>query len=249
MTNKSNFIGNLSINYSNKPVLRSLLQLIPNWGAADELLQYRANEIKNERLATFFDELAEGKHELTAELIKTEDFLHCYFSTLRAALNTRQREKIRFLARLLDASFSPDIHTTTDEYEELLSVLESITLREFEVLFDLWSLEQQYPRSNQENDLENAWHYWEKFKANSTTKYEISTEGFSAFMAKLERTGLYLRITGGYIGYEGDIGMTTPMFDRLLIFVRRTDAQSGSRGFFSPSPHTTRHAGPHRAVR
>jgi len=25
--------------------------------------------------------------------------------------------------------------------------------------------------------------------------------------------------------------------------------QSGSRGFFSPSPHTTRHAGPHRAVR
>ena len=25
-------------------------------------------------------------------------------------------------------------------------------------------------------------------------------------------------------------------------------AQSGSRGFFSPSPHTTRHAGPHRAV-
>jgi len=26
------------------------------------------------------------------------------------------------------------------------------------------------------------------------------------------------------------------------------DIESGSRGFFSPSPHTTRHAGPHRAV-
>jgi hypothetical protein len=25
-------------------------------------------------------------------------------------------------------------------------------------------------------------------------------------------------------------------------------AQSGSRGFFSPGPHTTRYAGPHRAV-
>jgi Co/Zn/Cd efflux system component len=27
------------------------------------------------------------------------------------------------------------------------------------------------------------------------------------------------------------------------------DAQSGNRGFLTPSPHTTRHAGPHRAVR
>jgi len=28
----------------------------------------------------------------------------------------------------------------------------------------------------------------------------------------------------------------------------RKSSQSGSRGFFSPGPHTTRHAGPHRAV-
>jgi hypothetical protein len=35
---------------------------------------------------------------------------------------------------------------------------------------------------------------------------------------------------------------------RLVRRVRNGVAESGSRGFFSPSPHTTRHAGPHRAV-
>jgi hypothetical protein len=29
--------------------------------------------------------------------------------------------------------------------------------------------------------------------------------------------------------------------------LKETEAESGSRGFFSPSPHNTRHAGPHRA--
>jgi hypothetical protein len=39
--------------------------------------------------------------------------------------------------------------------------------------------------------------------------------------------------------------------DGRVFFCKHPDSgcQSGSRGFFSPSPHTTRHAGPHRAVR
>ncbi|MDP2799919.1 MAG: hypothetical protein Q8O60_08600, partial [Deltaproteobacteria bacterium] len=32
------------------------------------------------------------------------------------------------------------------------------------------------------------------------------------------------------------------------MFVKKMNFQSGSRGFFSPGPHTTWHAGPHQAV-
>lgn len=221
-------VDHLSTRYSKHPVIRSLLQLIPWWASADVLLQHRAEEIRLDRMRTFFDELADGKHRLTEEIILSEDFLHCYFCTLRAALNTRHREKIRLLARLLDKSISEEIGTTTDEYEELLSVLDAISLREFAVLRDLMNLEREHPLDQEGNALQNAWHYWSKFMNDSIGKHGISREAFNAFMAKLERTGLYLRITGSFLNYCGDIGRTTPLFERLIQFVSDNEVKGGS---------------------
>ena len=41
------------------------------------------------------------------------------------------------------------------------------------------------------------------------------------FLAKVERTGLYLRITGAFMNYTGNIGKTTSLFQRLLEFVKQ----------------------------
>jgi transketolase len=202
-----NFVAQLSKSYGDKPVIRSLLQLIPGWGTADTLLQQRANEIRAERMRTFFDELANGQHELTEELIKSEDFLHCYFSTLRAVMNTRQREKIKMMARLLDSSLS-DRLTTTDEYEELLTILDAISLREFQTLFLLYNLEKDNPKKEGQNEIQNVGVYWETFKS-QVIALGVSEESFPAFMAKMERTGLYLRFTGAFFDYSGDQGQTT----------------------------------------
>ena len=227
---ESNVVGKLAVYYSNKPVIRSLLQLIPNWGAADELLQHRANEIKNERLRTFFDELAMGQHELTEELVQTEDFLHSYFCTLKAVLNTRHREKIRLMAQLLDSSLTPLMNSTTDEFEELLAVLEAISFREFLALKDLRGFELRHPPTgaSEENELGVAMRYWDQFKNAACERYDIPKESFAAFMAKLERTGLYLRITGMYYDYEGNIGRTTPLLARLLEFITNSSSQQGA---------------------
>jgi hypothetical protein len=216
--------------YITKPVIRSLLQLVPGWCVADTLLQHRADEIRTDRLRAFLDELADGRVELTDDLIHTEDFLHCYFCTLRAVVNTRQREKIRLFARLLDSSLTPAIGTTTDEFEELLTVLDIITLREFAVLCGLREHEVQNPKKAGENELQNAWQYWDKFKNDSTQKFSIPENAFKAFMAKLERTGLYLRITGGFMDYQGDVGRTTPLFARLLEFVGNSETQQSTVG-------------------
>lgn len=212
-------IGKLSEYYNNKPAIRSLLQIVPGWGSADTLLQERANEIRSERMKTFFDELAAGKHELTDSLINSEDFLHSYFCTLKAALNTRQREKIKMLARLLDASLSKEINTSTDEYEELLAVLDAISLREFNALLILSRLERVNPPKIDENGLQNLMAYWAKFKTEVAATLDIPETAFSAFMAKMERTGLYLRFTGSFMDYEGDMGRTTALFSRLLQFI------------------------------
>ena len=61
--------------------------------------------------------------------------------------------------------------------------------------------------------------YWNTFIDELTNKQEIPAESVNAFMVRLERTGLYLRITGAYYGYAGDKGWTTPLFKRLLEFI------------------------------
>jgi hypothetical protein len=223
-----NIVGELSKYYGEKPVIRSLLHLIPGWSSADTLLQQRANEIRSERMRAFFDELAAGKHVLTDELIATNDFLHCYFSTLRAALNTRQIEKIKILARLLDSSLAPSIDTSTDEYEELLSALDSISLREFKVLCILFKIEQNNPlqdgyeiraESGSQEEYVHIKKYWAAFKSEAVTSINIPEASFRDFMFKMERTGLYCRIIGGPVTYTGYLGRTTSLFRRLLQFV------------------------------
>ena len=222
MDNKLSVVGKLSEYYSENPIVRSLLQLVPGWGSADTLLQERANQIRSERLKALFNELAEGKHELTEELIQSEDFLHGYFCTLRAVINTRHKEKIRLFARLLRNSVSGDAGYNPDEYDELVSILYLLSLREFKALLLLHNLEAQYPRKSDENDLQNTLTYWKEFQYEITKSFGIPMKYFAAFMAKIERTGLYLRITGNYYDYNGDVGRTTDLFTRLLEYVQES---------------------------
>jgi hypothetical protein len=222
MTESSNVIGKLSVQYSHRPVLKALLKLVPGWSAADTLLQKRADEIKSDRLKVFFDELAQGKRELTDELIQSDSFLHAYFCTLRAAMNSRQHEKIQNFARLLDSSLDPALHVSEDEHEELLTLLEEITLREFAVLRDLRNRELAHPRRERENALQHARRYWKDFRSATVEAYGVPDESFNAFMARLERTGLYLRITGNYLDYAGDVGATTPLLARVIALVGKT---------------------------
>jgi hypothetical protein len=223
MANSPNVIGQLSVTYSNRPVIKALLKLVPGGSAVDTLFQKRAEEIKSDRLKVFFDELAEGHQELTDDLIESENFLHSYFCTLRAALNSQQREKIRNFARLLNSSLNPALQCSSDEHEEVLATLQDISLREFAILNDLRKHELVHPRLEGENDLVRASKYWSEFKKAATDKHGIPADSFNAFMARLERTGLYLRITGAFLDYSGDIGTTTPLLARLIVLVQQDD--------------------------
>jgi len=220
MSTDLNPIGNLSLWYRDKPIIQSLLKLVYGGSSLDTLLQRRATEIKADRLKVFFDELAQGDIPLTEDLIEGEPFLHSFFCTVQAVTRTHQREKIRLFARLLRTSISPNMLTIPDECEELIATLETISLREFAVLNCLYRLEQAHPPHPSYNPyLEIISMYWNTFLDEVIDKHEIPADSVNAFMARLERTGLYLRITGAYFDYAGDQGRTTPLFRRLLEFV------------------------------
>jgi len=218
--NELNTIAKLSEKYSNKPIVRALCHLIPGWSSADTLLQQRANEIKRERIIAFFDAIASGETELTNEIIETEDFLHCYYATLHAAINSRRKEKIKVLAKLLASSHKIVSEDSIDGYEEILSALENISYREFAVLQTLYNYEIKHPFEGNENVLQNTMKYWDTFKTEIIKKYNIPENQFLSFIKKTERTGLYLQITGAYWGYKGDKGRTTSLWQKLVDYIK-----------------------------
>ena len=92
--------------YDGNRVIRGLIQLVPLGfgGAADVSLVLTLEKIREERTREFFDELGKGNIIVDSSLLESEDFLHCYFATVKYALNSRRREKIKMFARLLKSS-------------------------------------------------------------------------------------------------------------------------------------------------
>jgi hypothetical protein len=127
---------NLLARYEGSRVIRGLVQLIPFGvgGAIDVAFTKTLNNIREERSRAFFDELAKTSKPLDPAILESEDFLHCYFSTVKYALNSRRREKIEMFARLLKASLGDTGPRDVDEYEEFLGILDDLTYRELQAL-------------------------------------------------------------------------------------------------------------------
>ena len=204
--------------YERQPILRSLIQLIPyNVGSAiDSALMIHVNNLRADRLRIFFDELANGQIPLTIGVVNDSDFLHAYFCTIRAALNARREQKIRLFARLFRNLDGPKDRINFDDYEETLSILDELTLRELHALILLKQFELANSKQEGQNEMRQAISFWPSFL--QTLKVEIGIEDklIPGFLERLNRTGLYQTFVGGFLDYTGDLGHTTPYFEKFM---------------------------------
>ena len=217
--NKHSFIDDL-MNLYDQPEIRSLIQLIPAGigSALDVALISKIQEIRKDRLKSFFDELGAGKIKLTKNLIESEDFLHCYFSTIKAAINTRRREKIKMFARLLKSSTLPNLIANTDEYEEHLKILDDLSFKELRILILLDKYESRYPKNEGENDWQRADRFWKNFIDELMKKFGISKEENHAVLIRISRSGCYEEIFGfGHSGGKGKLSPTYFQLKKLII--------------------------------
>src|SRR6185369_6104744 len=94
--------------YRDNPKLRAAVEglgsFVPLLTGANTYFVERLNKLERERVGALFRYLDESGAVLTPELIESNDFLHCFTITVRAAQRTRRHEKIRLLARLLASS-------------------------------------------------------------------------------------------------------------------------------------------------
>lgn len=232
--NNSHLVGNLEAllkSYEENPFLRAFIQLLPSLGGmADSLLTSALTSIRNERLETFFDELSRGNIELTKEVVLSEDFLHRFFITTKAALNTRRREKIRMFSRLLLSSVA-NIESTEepDIYEDFMKMLDELSFRELRALSILNDFS-DFPRSPSQNDLQWTSTFWDAFEARAAAELDLPREEVSDFMNRIARTGCYEMFTGGFMDYSGGLGVLTPTFRRFKSIVGIESASIRSNG-------------------
>ena len=203
--------------YERQPVLRGLIQLIPMGigSAADSALLTQLNNYRDQKLRTFFDELGSGSIELTEEQVSSNDFLHCYFSTVSAALRSRRSEKIRLLAKILRGQIEGEV-SNTDEYEEIVGIVDDLSYREVQIIVILHKKEQDNPIAGNENDLQRAMRIWPGFEQEVRLALGIDPELLRSLLVRIQRSGCYEEFTGSFASYTGGIGKTTPLYLKIM---------------------------------
>ncbi len=208
--------------YDNKYV-RSLVQLVPaGFGSAiDIYLKETIDKIQKERLETFFNQLENGQIELTDDVIKSEDFLHNYFSTIRIVLNTRRRKKIALIGNLFNSAIRKGIINSPDEsYEKYLKILDELSFFELEILKILKNLEDNKTTfkkgDNKWSKLETNQEIWKEFENIMADQFKIERDALDESLIRIERTGcLYLPRISAH-DYRPYCAITTSIFDELL---------------------------------
>jgi CRISPR/Cas system CSM-associated protein Csm2 small subunit len=211
---------NLLARYEGNRVVRGLVQLIPFGigGALDVVITKTLSNIREERSRAFFDELTKTSRQLEPTVLESEDFLHCYFATVRYALNSRRREKIQMFARLLKASLGETGPRDVDEYEEFLEILDDLTFRELQALAIMDSFSVR-PRTPEQNNLQWTNTFWDEFEDRIVRELRVPKDEVSDFLNRISRTACYEIFTGGYMDYTGGKGKLTPTYRRLKRFI------------------------------
>ena len=211
----------LAERYERHPVVRTLVRLIPYASAAEAAVLTVVANIRRDRTEVFFDELASANAIDNPELLESEDFVHCFFSTAKFALNTRRREKIRMFARLLNRSAQSDGGLSdVDEYEDFLGILDELSYRELRALDVLDSFYETHA-ANGPNEMEQIMGFWDAFCRRLSAELQIPQDEVPDFMSRIGRTGCLQE----HVGWDATTGMgrLTPTYRRLKEFVQAED--------------------------
>lgn len=218
---KENLINATDKLHTKNPIVRSLMQLLPITSAIDAFLATKIENIKRDRLWTFFEELDKGELELTEELIETEDFLHAFFATVNAAFNTRRREKIKMFARLLKSYGESEL--VCDEYEDYLRILDDLSIREIRLLCLLADYEQNENHGPELIKSIDTHRFWQDFLEKAHQQLDIEKDEIECILASLSRTGCF-RVFG--LTYSDQLefsGRLTRTFYKLKELVKEFD--------------------------
>lgn len=212
------FLYDLAQDYANNPMLQGLIKQIPAIGwVLDASLKQSSTAIIRSRTRLLFEQLASGAEKLNPSLLEDNDFIYCFYCTYQAVLKNRNAEKVVLFTKLLLETSKLDTEnlSSLDEFDEFMSIIDDISMREWVLLNEIYKIEQEHFTSSDGKDVPSVMKYWPKLITDIVEHLDIPRNQIVGMLARLNRTGCYLTITGSYLDYPGNMGTTTELYMRL----------------------------------
>ena len=214
--------------YADSPLAQTLLtRSIPIFGTyIDKAISQEQSEMLEERLQTYIDECSVALIGALPDLAKDKDFVHCHMETLERIKRTHSKEKIKRFARLLGSCANKESRGNVDRYEELLSILDELSEREFNILAAIYNA-----KGGERISALNKIEIDQSKLRNSKDKcllavlnLGIDISELRSILTRLSRTGLIIAETGGpLIGAKPvENWKLTPTFHELARRIKAT---------------------------
>jgi hypothetical protein len=219
--------------YRRNSVRRALIQAVPIAGAAaDNFLLLKHDEMQRERISEFIAELDRQECDITHEKLERVDFCHATLVTVVAAARANRTEKVHLFARLLSNYDRLVSGSIEDDYEEMLRILDDISLREYHLLVILRNyekmfvqeMEQMHPNGIPGGPRRWAGGHWDDFAWKDMKRLGVPEVEIAGVLVRLRRTGLYETMQGQESSSNFH-GRTTPLFDHFQRAVERLERE------------------------
>jgi hypothetical protein len=229
--------------YAGTPVVRAIAQAVavpvgpvplPVGAFVDNFLLRRRDQLAQQRMREFLEELSKQSTTITPDRLEREDGLvHAIVVTVQAVARARRTEKIHMFAHMLANYDRVVAMGTEDDYEEMLRLLDDLSVREYQILLLLRDFEErakEEPLAEADAiDPEDAMflrasEFWGDFRI-AVERTGVPRHQVRGMLARLRRTGMYDSFMVERFGNDGEKGRTTPLFDRFLAAVERHEVQ------------------------
>src|SRR6185437_5846489 len=207
---------------SNLPALvscaaESIIKQVPIFAVCSDT--FKAYQEK--KFEYFLDEVQRGTANLSNKSFNEYEILHAAYSTQLALLKIRQNEKIAILAQLFSSYFNKickdnsKIEVYSDNYEQLLLIIEQVSLEEWQILLILYEWEQEKASHNTNIEIN-----WNSFLEKVKYKIGLDKDYVLALLTRLNATGLCIKASMG-VNFSGTlfIEKLTPIFYKLVEFM------------------------------
>lgn len=171
-------------------------------------------------------ELEKKVEDFSIDSVQTNDiFISTLIHALKIEMQTHQKEKIELLKNVI-MNTALNIFEDDDDYTYYLSILEDISVKEFQALLILEKYQDKTPKGFStdiplskkhstnipDKPVEDVYNLWQIYEKELYEKLNIPETEVKWFMERLARTGLFMSQAGYYQGYFAGKGKLTDLY-------------------------------------
>ena len=219
----SEAIQKVKNNYLVKNTIGELVRSIPVLGAMlDDSIDATLTEFQEAKREELLNIISNDVGNITIDRVNNVEFIMNFVKTLEAVNRLSSNDKVKYFATLLKSGYLVDDPMSTDEFDEYLSNLSTLSYRQINLLIDLFIHEKNNvsdyvdDESKKDNKLASRSGRWGDFIDMVTTKYSLTKEEVIAVFSSISKTGFCAEVVGTYLGYTGGVFYVTSSCEKFV---------------------------------